>query len=143
MTSKKKYVKEFEPIEIKEPFKTDIIEFDNPMEFTKYYREHQDEFNNMTTYKLNMRYKIPGYKISQSKGNKEIRIVKDYSCKDLNEMNSRKDLTEGNTRNPNNNNQKESEHEGPNALDLLKILEEKLLMLTNRILNIENYLSNE
>ena len=61
----KRFVKEFKPIEIKEPFKTDIIEFADPIEFTKYYREHEDEFSNMSTYKLNVRYKIPGYKISQ------------------------------------------------------------------------------
>ena len=68
----KRFVKEFKPIEIKEPFKTDIIEFVDPKEFTKYYREHEDEFMNMSTYKLNMRYKIPGYKISQPRNKGEI-----------------------------------------------------------------------
>ena len=76
----KKFVKEFKPIEIIEPFKTDIIEFSDPTEFTKYYREHEEEFSGLSTYKLNIRYKIPGYKISQKrdKENSEIRLVKDY-----------------------------------------------------------------
>ena len=43
----KRFIKEFKPIEIKEPFKTDVIEFPNPIEFTKYYREHEDEFSNI------------------------------------------------------------------------------------------------
>ena len=78
----KKFVKEFKPIEIKEPFKTDVIEFNNTDDFTKYYREHEDDFNNISTYKLNVKYKIPGYKISK-KGKKtsdksEIILVKDY-----------------------------------------------------------------
>lgn len=80
----KRFIKEFKPIEIKEPFKTDVIEFPNPIEFTKYYREHEDEFANMSTYKLNIRYKIPGYKISQPKPREntqnppEIKLIKDY-----------------------------------------------------------------
>ena len=78
----KKFVKEFKPIEIKEPFKSDVIEFNNTDDFTKYYREHEDDFNNISTYKLNVKYKIPGYKISK-KGKKtgdksEIILVKDY-----------------------------------------------------------------
>ena len=41
----KKFVKEFKPIEIKEPFKTDVIEFNDATEFTKYYREHNMRMN--------------------------------------------------------------------------------------------------
>ena len=55
----KRFVKEFKPIEIKEPFKTDIIEFVDPKDFTKYYREHEDEFMNMSTYKLNNKISQP------------------------------------------------------------------------------------
>ena len=78
----RKFVKEYKPIEIKEPFKSDVIEFANTNDFTKYYREHEDDFNNISTYKLNVKYKIPGYKISK-KGKKtsdksEIILVKDY-----------------------------------------------------------------
>ena len=73
----RKFVKEFKPIEIKQPFKTDVIEFANTDDFTKYYREHEDDFNNISTYKLNVKYKIPGYKISK-KDKKEIILIKDY-----------------------------------------------------------------
>ena len=115
----KKFIKEFKPIEIKEPFKTDVIEFSDATDFTKYYREHEDEFSNMTTYKLNMRYKIPGYKISQKKDKKddsEIKLIKDYrTTTGLNNLSE-----------PIINN------------DLLKKIEE----LDKRISNIENYLSN-
>ena len=55
----RRFVKEYKPIEVIEPFKPDVIQFADPQEFTKYYREHEDEFANMTTYKLNVRYKIP------------------------------------------------------------------------------------
>ena len=85
----RKFVKEYKPIEIKEPFKTDVIEFANTNDFTEYYREHEDDFNNISTYKLNVKYKIPGYKISKRRvhaptatnteeDKKEIILVKDY-----------------------------------------------------------------
>ena len=116
----KKFVKEFKPIEIIEPFKTDIIEFSDPTEFTKYYREHEEEFSGLSTYKLNVRYKIPGYKISQKrdKENSEIRLVKDYS-KHFQEQNS-----------------------SPGKDDCGEFLR-KLEEMEKRITNIETYLSND
>ena len=124
----KRFVKEFKPIEIKEPFKTDIIEFADPIEFTKYYREHEDEFSNMSTYKLNVRYKIPGYKISQprTKGKNdsgnieektEIKLIKDYR---------------GNN----------TPNDKTNSLNENDYLKERIELLEKRITNIENYLSN-
>ena len=81
----RKFVKEFKPIEIKEPFKTDVIEFTNTDDFTKYYREHENDFNNISTYKLNVKYKIPGYKISKrqiaNEDKKEMILIKDYKYK--------------------------------------------------------------
>ena len=133
----KRFVKEFKPIEIKEPFKTDIIEFVDPKDFTKYYREHEDEFMNMSTYKLNMRYKIPGYKISQprNKGKdesgttdekNELKLVKDYRGNTYNE-DSRKYLTDS-----------------PEGLELLRSeIMAKYEDLEKRISNIEAYLSNQ
>ena len=115
----KRFVREFKPIEIKEPFKTETIEFSDPTEFTKYYREHEDEFSNMSTYKLNMKYKIPGYKISQKKDKdprSEIRLVKDYSKKT--------EVIE--------------ESQAPPPNELISKIEE----LEKRITNIETYLSS-
>ena len=81
----RKFVKEFKPIEIKQPFKTDVIEFTNTDDFTKYYREHENDFNNISTYKLNVKYKIPGYKISKrqiaNEDKKELILIKDYKYK--------------------------------------------------------------
>ena len=78
----RKFVKEYQPIEIKEPFKPDVLEFNDPNDFNRYYREHEDEFKDLSTYKLNIKYKIPGYKISL-KGKKsntpELILIKDYS----------------------------------------------------------------
>lgn len=122
----KRFIKEFKPIEIKEPFKTDVIEFPNPIEFTKYYREHEDEFANMSTYKLNIRYKIPGYKISQPKPREnaqnppEIKLIKDYRG-----VNSQP---------------KDSENGSSNELSVE--LKERIELLEKRIANIESYLSS-
>ena len=122
----KRFIKEFKPIEIKEPFKTDVIEFPNPIEFTKYYREHEDEFANMSTYKLNIRYKIPGYKISQPKPREnaqnppEIKLTKDYRG-----VNSQP---------------KDSENGSSSELSIE--LKERIELLEKRIANIESYLSS-
>ena len=122
----KRFIKEFKPIEIKEPFKTDVIEFPNPIEFTKYYREHEDEFSNMSTYKLNIRYKIPGYKISQPKPREnaqnppEIKLIKDYRG-----VNSQP---------------KDSENGSSSELSIE--LKERIELLEKRIANIESYLSS-
>ena len=122
----KRFIKEFKPIEIKEPFKTDVIEFPNPIEFTKYYREHEDEFANMSTYKLNIRYKIPGYKISQPKPREnaqnppEIKLIKDYRGV----------------------NSQPKDSENGSSIDLSVELKERIELLEKRIANIESYLSS-
>ena len=117
----RKFVKEFKPIEIKQPFKTDVIEFSNTDDFTKYYREHENDFNNISTYKLNVKYKIPGYKISQrnasSQDKKEIILIKDYHYKPTSEIVA-------------------NEVSSTNVLSALAELEK-------RISNIENYLATD
>ena len=80
----KRYQKPIKPIEIKEPYKPEVLTFDTPVDFTDYYRKHEDEFRDMTTYKLNVKYKIPGYRITQSKkkhsenSEPELKLTKDY-----------------------------------------------------------------
>jgi hypothetical protein len=69
------------PITIREPHKYDIKTFDDPNDFTSYYREHEDEFKGVSTLVLNRTYKIPGYRISVSKRgteNEELMLRKDY-----------------------------------------------------------------
>jgi hypothetical protein len=71
----------YEPITIREPHKYDIKTFDDPNDFTSYYREHEDEFKGVSTLVLNRTYKIPGYRISVSKRgteNEELTLRKDY-----------------------------------------------------------------
>ena len=125
----KRFVKEFKPIEIKEPFKPDVLEFTDPNDFTKYYREHEEEFENISTYKLNIKYKIPGYKISQ-KGKKnndstnspEIILIKDYRAP------NNKDLGV-----------KITEPKSEVVAEVTRTIQD----LEKRINNIENYLSTQ
>ena len=80
----KKAYKTYEPIKIIEPFKPETVEFPTAEEFTVYYRNHPEEFAGMSTYKLNLRFMIPGYKITQPKTkneeeeSSELRLIKDY-----------------------------------------------------------------
>ena len=93
----------FEPITVREPHKYDIKTFSDPDEFTAYYRQHEDEFKNVSTAApsqgvssngylstavLNRTYKIPGYRIcvvGRGKDNEELILKKDYysgSCRE-------------------------------------------------------------
>ena len=67
-----------EPIKIIEPFKSDVLLFENPDDFTEYYRTHEEEFKGVSTVLLNRKYKIPGYRITQTKTTKELSLRKDY-----------------------------------------------------------------
>ena len=136
----RKFVKEFKPIEIKQPFKTDVIEFTTTDDFTKYYREHEDDFNNISTYKLNVKYKIPGYKISK-KGKKsgdkcEIILVKDYHYIPPNMSTS---VTTSNivTNEMNSTSNFETNNEQIN------VLQSAIADLEKRISHIENYLATD
>ena len=80
----------------------------------------------MSTYKLNIRYKIPGYKISQPKPREnaqnppEIKLIKDYRG-----VNSQP---------------KDSENGSSSELSIE--LKERIELLEKRIANIESYLSS-
>ena len=65
-----------EPIEVIEPYNPQIVEFENVDDFNIYYSTHKDEFNNMTTQKLNTKYKIPGYRLTKKENN--LKLIKDY-----------------------------------------------------------------
>jgi hypothetical protein len=71
----------YEPITVKEPHKYNVQTFQDPDEFTAYYREHEDDFKGISTLVLNRTYKIPGYRITVSnrgKENEELMLRKDY-----------------------------------------------------------------
>ena len=115
-----RFIKEYQPIQIKEPYKPEVLEFNDTNDFTRYYREHEDEFKDLSTYKLNVKYKIPGYKISL-KGKKsntpELILIKNSI--------------------PHNDNTDLS-----SVIQKIDELYRRMEELSTRITNIENYLSN-
>ena len=64
-----------EPIEVIEPYNPQIVEFKNVDDFNIYYNANKQQFD-MTTQKLNAKYKIPGYKLT--KKNNVLKLIKDY-----------------------------------------------------------------
>jgi hypothetical protein len=71
------------PLKIKAPFSPSLKEFENDSKFNEYYRTHQEELDNMTTYQLNKSFKVPGYHISRMKckedpTKKELILTKEY-----------------------------------------------------------------
>lgn len=64
-------------IEVIQPYKPQPIQFSSPDDFNIYYNKHKEDFND-TTYKLNVKYKIPGFKITKIKG--EMKLIKDYNA---------------------------------------------------------------
>ena len=80
--TKWKSFKQYEPIQIKEPYNKNTINFENTDDFTVYYREHEDDFKNISTQLLNRTYKIPGYRIRLTGSDKKLILVKDYGRTD-------------------------------------------------------------
>ena len=71
----------FEPITIKEPHRYEVKTFSDPEEFTAYYRQHEEDFKDVSTAVLNRTYKIPGYRISvvgRGTDREELILKKDY-----------------------------------------------------------------
>ena len=120
MSSNRRF--KYEPITIKEPNKEEIKTFNDTEEFTQYYRSHEDEFKNVSTLILNRTYKIPGYRITITKrgtDQEELQLKKDYYT-----------------------GTKLAKVESNNNECLMKLLEE-VKILTQRIDNIEHFLSQE
>ena len=76
-----------EPLEVIEAYKPEQITFNTPEEFNQYYRKNMCDFEGVSTYKLNLKYKIPGYRITQTKNkenpegvtdSKTLKLIKDY-----------------------------------------------------------------
>ena len=112
-------------------FKPEVLEFTDPNDFNRYYTECEDEFENISTYKLNLKYKIPGYKISQkgkrnntNEHSSELILIKYYrvAAPQRSLMNS------------------EHEHCESEAIQELTSMVKDL---DRRISNIENYLSSD
>ena len=107
-----------EPIEVIEPYNPQIVEFESVDDFNIYYNTHKEEFDNMTTQKLNTKYKIPGYRLTKKENN--LKLIKDY-------YNKRKN---------------ESIKTDPSGENVIKILQDRISILEKEVENINNYLSN-
>ena len=82
-----------EPIEVIEPYNPQIVEFKNVDDFNIYYNANKQQFD-MTTQKLNAKYKIPGYKLT--KKNNVLKLIKDYHAVTPSHISTRKvDNNEG------------------------------------------------
>ena len=105
-----------------EIFKEEVKIFNDTEEFTQYYRSHEDEFKNVSTLILNRTYKIPGYRITITKrgtDQEELQLKKDYYA-----------------------GTKLAKVESNSNECLMKLLEE-VKILTQRIDNIEHFLTQE
>ena len=81
--------RKFEPITVREPHRYDVKTFNDPDEFTTYYRQHEDDFKHVSTAVLNRSYKIPGYRISvtgRGTDREELILKKDYYAGSHNEI---------------------------------------------------------
>ena len=114
-----------EPIEVIEPYNPQIVEFENVDDFNIYYSTHKEEFNNMTTQKLNTKYKIPGYRLT--KKSNDLKLIKDYY--------KRKEQTKNNDIKSNHNDENYS------MLDIKAIID-RITFIEEQIDNINAFLSN-
>jgi hypothetical protein len=113
-----------EPIKVIEPYNPQIVEFENIDDFNIYYNTHKEEFDNMTTQKLNTKYKIPGYKLT--KKSNELKLIKDYNYHKRKNANTDSNSSEG-----------LATHEND-----IKELRERITFLEKQIDNINTFLSN-
>lgn len=113
-----------EPIKVIEPYNPQIVEFENIDDFNIYYNTHKEEFGNMTTQKLNTKYKIPGYKLT--KKSNELKLIKDYNYYKRKNANTDSNSSEG-----------LATHEND-----IKELRERITFLEKQIDNINTFLSN-
>ena len=72
--------KPLKQLEVIAPWNPEVVEFETPAEFEAFWRNHEDEFEGLSTYKLNVKYKVPGYKLTwkSSENDKYVALKKDY-----------------------------------------------------------------
>ena len=56
-----------ESIKVFQNLYDNVINFESKEEFMNYYKKHQNEIDSMKTRGINVRYKIPGYRIGRQK----------------------------------------------------------------------------
>ena len=63
------------PMRILEPFRAEVIEFDDKNDFIKYVNEDMETYKSLTTQKLNKMFHIPGYRITKLQGDISLKAV--------------------------------------------------------------------
>ena len=66
---------EIPPMRILEPFRAEVIEFDDKNDFIKYVNEDMETYKSLTTQKLNKMFHIPGYRITKLQGDISLKAV--------------------------------------------------------------------
>ena len=72
---KRKDEEEIPPMRILEPFRAEVIEFDDKNDFIKYVNEDMETYKSLTTQKLNKMFRIPGYRITKLQGDISLKAV--------------------------------------------------------------------
>ena len=84
-------------VKITKNISDDVINFENKEEFFKYYEEHKEDVDKMKTRGLNIKFKIPGFKIGRKKDElvliqlKKTKEEKEQMMKEIEENNAPKD----------------------------------------------------
>ena len=118
-----------EPIEVIEPYNPQIVEFKNVDDFNIYYNANKQQFD-MTTQKLNAKYKIPGYKLT--KKNNILKLIKDYNAATPSHNSTRKD----------DNNEDACDKVAGIPAGAFKALQDRVAFLEKQIEHITAFLSN-
>ena len=66
---------EIPPMRILEPFRAEVIEFEDKNDFIKYVNEDMETYKSLTTQKLNKMFHIPGYRITKLQGDISLKAV--------------------------------------------------------------------
>ena len=72
---KRKDEEEIPPMRILEPFRAEVIEFEDKNDFIKYVNEDMETYKSLTTQKLNKMFHIPGYRITKLQGDISLKAV--------------------------------------------------------------------
>ena len=75
MEKRRKDDDEIPPMRILEPFRAEVIEFDDKNDFIKYVNEDMETYKSLTTQKLNKMFHIPGYRITKLQGDISLKAV--------------------------------------------------------------------
>ena len=75
MEKRRRDEEEIPPMRILEPFRAEVIEFDDKNDFIKYVNEDMETYKSLTTQKLNKMFHIPGYRITKLQGDISLKAV--------------------------------------------------------------------